>query len=165
MIGLALLVPAIAAINRVRGGGCSFISSLPGHARFYAAAMVAAVSALVVGPIDGLVVGACYLAWALLPWGRWYDLGALEGYPNRPLSPVETIVNRLSGGEDAIAFTIRNLVGMLPAAALINPLFLILPAFQLAAYGAAWKWAPAAPIRLAEYLTGALWGAFIWALA
>lgn len=163
MIWLAALVILGAAINRLRGGGCPFFSKLPGHTRFYAAALMGLI-ALPAGPIDAALVALCYLAWAMLPWGHWYDLGALEGYPNRPMSPVETIVSRLAGGEDAIAFTIRNLVGMLPAAVLLNPLFLILPAFQLAAYGVGWKMAPRAPIRLAEYLTGALWGVFIWIL-
>jgi hypothetical protein len=163
MIWLAALVIGGAAINRVRGGGCPFFSKLPGHTRLYAAAMLGLL-ALPAGPIDAALVALCYLAWATLPWGHWYDLGALEGYPNRPLSPFEAIISRVAGGDDATAFTIRNVLGMLPAAVLLNPLFLILPAFQLAAYGAGWKMAPTGPIRVAEYLTGAIWGVFIWIL-
>jgi hypothetical protein len=164
MLELLGLCGAIAAINRLRGGGCPFFSKLPGHTRYYAAALVAAVSFIAVGWMDALLVGACYLAWALLPWGRWYDLGALEGYPNRPPTRFETLISRVAP-DDAVAFTLRNCIALLPAAALLHPLFLGLALFQTAAYGIGWKYSPAAPIRTAEYLTGAIWGVFIWGLA
>lgn len=164
MLELALLLPVMAAINRVRGGGCSFFSRLPGHTRFYASGLMALTAApLVSGPIEGVLVGVAYLCWSWLPWGRWYDLGALEGYPNRPPSRFEELLSKVAK-DDATAFTARNLLGLIPAAVLLSPLFLLLALFQTAAYGVGWKLAPTAPIRLAELLTGALWGFFVWAL-
>lgn len=162
MISLVWLALSLAAINRVRGGGCSFFNHLPGHTRLWAAALVA-VACIPVGVVDAIVVAACYLAWAFLPWGRWYDLGALEGYPNRPPSRFEEILSSWFS-EDATAFTIRNIIGLAPAAVLVHPLFLLLALFQTAAYGLGWSMSTKAPIRTAEYLTGALWGLFVWLL-
>lgn len=160
---LLSMMVGVAFTNRMRGGGCPFISRLPGHPRFYAAGIVGALS-MWWGLVAALTAGACFLAWSALPWGRWYDLGALEGHPNRPMSPFEALLERLTGEEDALTFTLRNLLALVPAAVLISPLFLTLALFQTAAYGVGWKMAPAAPIRLAEYLTGTLWGVFLWAL-
>lgn len=164
MISLLWLCATIAAINRVRGGGCSFFTRLPGHARFYAAALVAAVSFVPAGPVDAGLAGLCFLAWSWMPWGRWYDLGALEGDPDREETWFEAIVRKVSRGHDSIAFLIRNLVGLVPAAILLHPAFLLLAGFQTAAYGIGWRWGGVGAIRLAELLTGAVWGVFIWAL-
>jgi hypothetical protein len=161
MISLALLAGAMAAINRFRGGGL-WADRLPGHPRFYAAALVAAVSFLAVGPLDAAIVAGCFLAWSLLPWGRWYSLGR-GVVPGREPSDFEIIIGRLPN--DYARFTMRNAVGLIPAVAFINPLFLLLALVQTAAYEAGWRLSPATPIRTAELLTGAAWGAFIWWLA
>ena len=164
MISLAYFILTLAAINRARGGGCPFFSRLPGHTRFYAAALVAAVSFPWKGPLDAALVGLCFLAWSWLPWARWYDLGALDGEPNRPETWLEAWIAKISFGQDAIAFTLRNLLALVPAAILLSPAFLLLAPFQTAAYGLGWRLDRAQAIRLAEYLTGAVWGVFIWAL-
>lgn len=164
MISLAYFILTLAAINRMRGGGCAFFNRLPGHTRLYAAALVAAVSVVWKGPLDGALVGLCFLAWSFPPWGRWYDLGALDDEPNRPETWFEAWIKKFAFGEDAVAFTLRNLVALMPAAILLSPAFVLLAPFITAAYGLGWKLDRARAIRLAEYLTGALWGVFVWAL-
>lgn len=164
MISFLWLVSTLAAINRVRGGGCSFFTRLPGHARYYAAALVMAVSFVPAGPVDALFAGLCFLFWSLMPWGRWYDLGALDEEPGRPETWFEKAISRLSRGSDGAAFLIRNVLGLVPAALLLHPAFLLLAGFQTAAYGIGWRWGGLGAIRLAELITGAFWGVFIWAL-
>lgn len=111
------------------------------------------------------LVAVSYLCWAWPPHGRWYDLGALEGEPNRPETWFEAWINKAAlGTTDAVAFTLRNIIGVIPAAILLSPLFLLLPLFQTAAYGVGWQVDRVQAIRIAEYLTGAIWGVFIWAL-
>lgn len=161
MISLPVLVAALAAINHARGGGF-FADRLPGHPRFYAAPAVWFVCVLFIGPFDALAVAVSYLVWSLAPWGSWFKLG-------RGTHPDETwfeaAVSKVSFGSDHVAFTLRNLLCLIPAAALIDPLFLGLALVQTAAYEAGWRLSPAAPIRTAELLTGAAWGAFVWWLA
>lgn len=154
----AILIPAISAINRFRGGGL-YADRLPGHPRFYAAALVAAVSFLAVGPFDAALVGLCFLAWSWLPWGDWYDLGRLPGRPDAS-NDFEIIIGRLPN--DHARFTMRNLVGLIPAIAFLNPLFLLLAPLRTAAYEIGWRVTPKTPTVTGEWVTGALWGAFIW---
>ncbi len=156
----AILVPALSAINRFRGGGlCA--DRLPGHPRLYAAALVAAVSFLAVGPFDAALVGLCFLAWSWLPHGRWFDLGRMpDDYVERKPSDFEIIIGRLPN--DHARFTMRNLVGLIPAIAFLNPLFLLLAPLQTAAYEIGWRVTPKTPTVTGEWITGALWGAFIW---
>lgn len=163
MIGLLWLAATVAALNRVRGGGCPIFNRLPVHTRIPAAALVAAVSFPVVGPLDAALVGLCYLAWSFPAWGRWYDLGALDTEPNRPPNQFELLIARITD-EDAVAFTIRNVVALIPAMVALHPAFILLALFQTAAYGIGWKWGGLRAIPHAEYLTGAIWGVFIWAL-
>lgn len=162
MIGL-FLVPAFAVINRFRGGGL-YADRLSGHPRFYAAALVAAVSFWAVGPVDALVVAACFLAWSWLPWGRWFDLGRMpaDAVARKP-NDFEIIINRLPN--DHARFTMRNAVGLVPAIALLNPLFLLLAPAQTLAYEIGWRVTPRTPTVTGEWLTGALWGLFVWWLA
>jgi hypothetical protein len=77
----------------------------------------------------------------------------------------EAAVSKVSFGSDHVAFTLRNLICLIPAAILISPFFLLLSLVQTAAYEAGWRMTPASPIRTGELLTGAAWGAFIWWLA
>lgn len=159
----AILIPALSAINRFRGGGL-YADRLPGHPRLYAAALVAAVSFFAVGPFDAALVGLCFLAWSWLPWGRWFDLGRMpDNYVERKPNDFEILINRLPN--DHVRFTVRNLIGLIPAAALISPLFLLLAPAQTAAYEAGWRITPKAPTVTGEWLTGALWGLFVWWLA
>ena len=103
----------------------------------------------------------CFLAWSWLPWGHWYDLGRMG--PPTAGNDFEILINRLPN--DHVRFTVRNLIGLMPAAALISPLFLLLAPAQTAAYEAGWRMSPKTPTVTGEWITGALWGAFIWWLA
>ncbi len=153
-----------AAVNHARGGGFG-ASLLPGHARFYAAPAMGLASFPFVGPLDGFLVALCFLVWSLAPWGRWYDLGRLSPtYVDREETWFEAAVMRVAGN-DHIAFTVRNLVCLLPAAILLSPLFLLLAPAMTLAYEVAWRATPSAPIRTGELITGAMWGALIaWSL-
>lgn len=155
------MVPVFAAINRLRGGGF-FADKLPGHPRLYAAVLAAFASALFIGPLDAVVVAACFLAWSWLPWGSWYGLGR---FPHPDETRFEAFVTKVSFGSDHVAFTVRNLIGLVPAAALISPLFLLLAPAQTLAYEIGWRTSRAAPTITGEWLTGALWGLFVWWLA
>ena len=160
MITLPILVISLALINHARGGGY-FADRLPGHPRYYAAPAVAFICALFVGPFDALLVGVSYLVWSLAPWGSWFGLGRL---PHPDESWFEAAVSKVSFGSDHVAFTLRNLICLIPAAILVSPFFLLLSLVQTAAYEAGWRLTPAAPVRTGELLTGAAWGAFIWGL-
>ena len=161
MIFLPFLMLGLAVVNYARGGGF-FADRLPGHPRYYAAPAVWFLCALFIGPFDGLFVALAYLAWSLAPWGSWYGLGR---FPHPDETWFEAAVSKVSFGSDHVAFTLRNLLCLIPAAVLIDPLFLGLAFVQTAAYEAGWRLSPATPIRTAELLTGAAWGAFIWWLA
>lgn len=160
---LAALAAACAVINRFRGGGL-YADRLPGHPRFYAAVAVALVTMLVADPFQAAIVGGCYLAWAILPHGRWYDLDRLpDDFVARRPNDFEILIGRLPN--DHIRFTVRNLIALIPAAFLISPLMLLLAPAQTAAYEIGWRTTPRVPTVTGEWITGALWGGFIWWLA
>lgn len=155
----ALFVAALAVLNRVRGGGFG-AEHLPGHPRFYVAPAVALLSLLVVPWPAAILAGVCYLAWSMLPWGRWFDLGRLATDPPRRPSQFENGIELLFD-TDLQRFTARNLVAFLPAAILLTPFAAPAAFVQTLLYEVAWRLSPSAPIRLAEILTGALWGVLI----
>lgn len=158
-----LLVPAMALVNRARGGGL-YADRLPGHPRYYMAVLVAALTFPFIGPIDAVAVAISWLAWAMLPWGRWFDLDrmppdAVQRTPNA----FENLINRLPN--DHVRFTARNLIALIPASVLISPLMLALALVQTAAYEFGWRTTPKTPTVTGEWITGAAWGAFLWWLA
>lgn len=157
MLGI-LLISALATINRFRGGGL-YADRLPGHPRFYASVLVAAVVFPVVGWLNALLVGSCFLLWSWLPWGEWYDLGRIPGEPSGS-NTFERILNILPG--DHLRFTVRNAIGLIPAIVFLHPLFLLLAPAQTIAYEAGWRVTPRTPTVTGEWITGALWGAFVW---
>ncbi len=156
----AVLIPLMALINRARGGGL-YADRLPGHPRFYMAAATGLVTFPFIGPWDAAVVAACWLVWAFLPWGRWYDLDRLaDDYVQRKPNDFEILINRLPN--DHVRFTVRNLIALIPAAVMISPLMLLLSPVQTAAYEFGWRTTPKTPTVTGEWITGAAWGAFIW---
>ena len=165
-IGLALaFVVLLAILNRVRGGGFGG-DRLPGHPRYYVAAAVGAASCIFIPWAEAVLVALCYLAWSLLPWGRWADLGRLHpDYVDeiRKPSGFEVLVGRLPN--DHVRFTARNAVALVPAVVLIHPAFCLLALAQTAAYELGWDMAPQRSYEPQELLTGALWAAFIVILA
>jgi hypothetical protein len=160
----AAFVVALMALNRVRGGGL-YGDRLPGHPRFYVAPAVALLYWPLAGGPNAVAAGVGFLVWSWLPWGRWYDLGRIpEGYMGaiRPPSAFERWVNGIAPN-DYLAFTLRNVLGLLLAAILLHPAVLLLAGVQLAAYEAGWRLWPATPISLGEGLTGMGWGvALVW---
>ena len=160
MLSLAVLVVAFALINRARGGGL-YAEHLPGHPRFYAAPIAMFVSAPFVGPIDAVLVGVSFLFWSLLPWGAWYDLGRLPR--DFPATWFEESIERLPN--DHVRFTARNIIALIPGAILLGwPLLLLAPA-QTVVYEIGWRRTPQTPTVTGEWLTGAMWGVFVWFLA
>jgi len=150
-----------AIINHARGGGFG-AEHLPSHPRYYAAAAVALLTLLTASPVTALTVGICFLAWAWLPWGEWYDLGRLpDRWPARTPNRFERTLTDFARGNDHIAFLVRNAIGLVPATLLVSPLFLLLAFVQVAAYEIGWRVTPKTPIRTGELLTGAAWGAMI----
>lgn len=148
------LIPLISILNRVRGGGF-YADKLPGHPRFY----VTVVIGLLCWPLYGwkmaLYIAVSYLAWSLLPWGSWYGLGRFD---HEDESMFEKAITRMSFGNDHLAFAIRNVISLVPAAILINPWMFVLSPIQTMLYELSWIKRPATPITPAELLTGAAWG-------
>lgn len=160
---LAALALACAVLNRFRGGGL-YAEHLPGHPRFYVSAAIGIMCWLVFGWMTALAVAASYLAWSFLPWGRWYDLGRLpDDFVARKPNDFEILIGRLPN--DHVRFTVRNLIALLPAAVLMSPLMLLLAPAQTAAYEIGWRTTPRVPTVTGEWITGAMWGGFIWWLA
>lgn len=170
---IAIWIAALAfacAINAARGGRFPVINDLPGHTRLWATLAFVLLTGAVTWWRDAhwstsLIWGACYLAWAQLPWGRWFDLnhGSLPDAVPRPPSAFERFVERIAP-EDHSAFALRNAIGLIPAAVLISPFMLVLVAAQHAAYWIGWKASKTQPIAIAEYITGVAWGVAIMVL-
>lgn len=161
------VILAGAILNLVRGGAFG-ADRLPGHPRYLAAAAFAVVALLEVAPLEAAAFGLSFLAWAWLPWGRWFDLGRMpDDYVDqvRPANWFEKTLGLLPS--DRLRFTARNLVGLLPAAFMIGPplAWCAIALLQTAAYELAWRLYPAAPIRRAEFIVGAMWGGALIAAA
>ena len=168
MIDLALVlvfIVLLAILNRVRGGGFGG-DRLPGHPRLYVAAVVGVGSCSVVPWHTAASAALVYLAWSLLPWGRWADLGRLApGHVDAVRAPsrFEMLIGRLPN--DHVRFTARNALALIPAMILIHPAFILLSLAQTAAYEIGWELAPQRSFEPQELLTGALWAVFIVVLA
>ena len=150
-----LAVPALAFINRVRGGGCKFFNEFPLHTRVWASLMVFIVLVPMTTLVTAAALAGAWFIWALLPWGRWYDLGRMANDPERKNTWLEAQLSKV--GNDHVAFTLRNVIALVPAA-IISPYFMILAFLQTLIYEAAWTFWPSNPIRMAEYIMGAAWG-------
>lgn len=158
MSALVLIVASI--LNAARGGRYAVISQLPGHTRLWASLGFGLLAlAWTLDPLKSLTWAGCYLFWAFLPWGRWFDLGHSPTLPDRPASWFEKAIEKVAGDDDHLAFALRNAVGLIPAAVLISPFIFALVAWQHASYAFAWFIAYRRAIEVAEYLTGLAWGA------
>ncbi len=148
-----------AAVNAARGGRYAFVNRLPGHTRLYAALAFALLALAVTrDPARAALWGGCYLFWAVLPWGRWFDLNHATTLPDRAPSWFEKAVEKASGGDDNIAFAIRNALALLPAAILLSPFILALVAVQHGSCALGWAITKSRAIEAAEYFTGLGWG-------
>lgn len=147
-----LLLPALAVLNRVRGGGFGG-QYLPGHPRFYVAPAVAVLDLWSGG--TGLM-GLAYLVWSLLPWGHLMCLGRWA--PSRPMSPLETECLAMARGNVWVAFGLLHMVGLVPAM-FVSPVAFLMPPVIVGIYEAFWR-SPAdkSSVMWPEMGVGVLWG-------
>lgn len=160
----ALLIFMCAILNHIRGGGFGSDALLKPHPRFYVAPLMGLLAAN--GPYTMVCVSIGFLIWSWLPWGRWADLGRFaEGYPDyRPYSKFETLVERYTPKSDYVRLGVRHLIALLPLAATVNPLFGLMAPLFVISYELGWRFFPNMPYRVGEFLSGAVWGLFIWML-
>ena len=171
VVNAAILILLATAINRARGDDRWKPAWLPGRALFYCGIMLGLASLLVAEPRIALAWGVAYLIWGGFAWGHWFDLGRLpDNYGREPPKGLERIIHEWAGGNDHIALFLRHLIFALPALGLVSfglwswvPLALTVPfaALIVGGYELGWRLTPKQPIRTAELLTGALWGALI----
>ena len=154
----ALLIPALAVLNRVRGGGF-WADRLPGHPRFYVAPAIAVLCLPVMPWLKAVEAGACYLVWSFLPWGHLMCLGKF--IPPRPMSPIESSCLEVVKGDYLVALMLLHLIGLLPMAFLVSPLAFLAPIPIGLSYALGWSVTPATAIRTAEILVGAVWGVLL----
>lgn len=172
MIALALLILIAAALNRARGDASWMPSWLPGRALYYASAGIGIASLLCAEPRIAAAWAIAYLLWGVPAWGRWFDLNRLpDGWARagEEMTLFERWITELSAGNDHLAMFFRHLL-VFPGLLLVSfglwswvPVLLAIPfaALALGCYELGWRLAPKQPIRTAELLTGALWGALI----
>jgi hypothetical protein len=172
LIALAVIA-SCCVLNRVRGGGILPLWPLPGRPLYVVSPLIGLVSWALWPWQIALCWIAAYVVWAVWAWGMIFDLGRQpDGYGRGSLvskDPVEGLAMAMSFGSDHLAMFWRHLM-ILPGLALVGyfagnlwfmaaaPLF---SAAVVGAYETGWRVAPANPIRLAELLTGVLWGGLI----
>jgi hypothetical protein len=158
---IALTIPALALLNRIRGGLLfPWIGNPPGRVGWYCAPLVFLTAWLVIPWMSALIFAGAWLVWSLPGWGQWYGLGRpiASGVPSK----WEALVDNLCLGNDYAAFTLRNTVLVLPLA-LLSPWLVLLGPLQTVAYEIGWRIDRKAGSAYGELLTGALWGAALCA--
>lgn len=170
MLSVMYVIVLCAILNRFRGGGVISYDLL-GHRRFWVTPFMAAVFYVMPNTTvqDALFFGACWLLWAILPWGRWYTLGRGErhwsGTPDKFEQAIERIGDRASNPiiNDHICLSIRNILALLPTL-IISPWIMPVIVLGMAiSYELPWRFFPdgkykEGPTGYGEYLTGAFWG-------
>lgn len=204
IVSIAVII-AMAAINRFRGGGIIPVSWFdpPGHRRFWATALVAGVAALwfgfnqevyfsmeIVGMSGGIVIrqplvavafSACWLIWAIPPWGRWYTLGWgyrwWSGPPDAFESAIEAVTSKITRFDprlqyeprrslrrtldDHLCLALRNVLACLPLALIFGPMSALIVIIGMnISYELAWGsiHEEDGPTAHGELGTGAFWG-------
>ncbi|WP_448952111.1 hypothetical protein [Labrys neptuniae] len=171
----ALLIPAFAIVNHVRGGGGLFgsrivalLQKIPGNGDLHAAPFVALMAWLagvtafgLPGWASCLLFALCWLAWSTPAWGFLQPLGRDQGPTNvRQPSWYEALFIRWSFGSPYLAYGYRTTLFLIPTAICFGWPWLILGPLQVAAYEIGWRLRqPGIPVG--ELITGALWGAFL----
>lgn len=166
---IVLVVMLSTLINHVRGGGGLFgaavsgaIGRIPGRPIYYTWVLMGLVAWLVVPWQYAITTALTNLTWGLLPWGRWFRIGAR---PRKEEHDWFTdAVEQIGGDDDFFCFALRNAVALMPAALLI---FAPMPALsgliflQPLAYLGVQVFSGDDNIGWCELLTGAIWGALI----
>lgn len=158
---------AMAFLNRCRGDDTWKPEWLPGRALFWVSPVVGLIATALHGWELGLLFAVGYLAWGAPAWGYLQLLGRYV-YDKHP-TELESRLLDLASGDVHIALGLRHMFA-LPAfvgVALLTGVWTFVlwaPLFALAvvaAYETAWRTQPRAPIIIAEYAAGALWGVVI----
>jgi len=152
------LIPLMAFLNRVRGGGFG-AALLPGHPRFYVAALLAVAVWCVAPWTAGLAAGLAYLAWAFLPWGHLMCLGHYA--PDREISKLEGWCLDIAQERYLPALALLHLIGLLPAFIIVSVFAPLFAVGFAGAYWLGWRYWPQTPTVPAELIVGALWGVMI----
>lgn len=147
----------MAVVNRFRGGGFG-AQYLPGHPRFWVTPIVAMLALFLVGPLQAVLMALAYLVWCWPPWGYLMTLGRTTP-AGRDISLVEQLCLDAALGNIWAALMLRHAFGMLPAMFVVSPFAILAAPLIVIAYELGWRITPLAPIRTAELLTGAIWGA------
>lgn len=166
----AALIPALAVLNRFRGGGYG-AAVLPGHPRWYVWPLWSAAGWLVGYP--WWLLGPAYLVWSNIPWGRWFRLGrSPRSLTGREPRAIERVVEGIAGASDHVALFLIHALALVPVAlacsALLNwgwpdPWAALagvgVAALVVLTYELAWRFAPPnSAISTAEHGVGALFG-------
>lgn len=159
------IILGMAILNHVRGGAWGG-SYLPGRALFWVTPAVGLLAWTVFAWHAAIIVAVAYFAWGVGPWGRWFALGFKPRVVREKLGWFERGIEAVSGDDDLFAFTLRNMICLLPASVMLHPLFIFLAPVQLGCYYVPWAYfKDFRAIGYAEVATGAAWGVFIVGLS
>ncbi|WP_029031538.1 hypothetical protein [Salinarimonas rosea] len=180
----ALVVLAVAVLNRVSGGGVEALGDPPGRRLWYVSGVLALLAAVHLRrfrpwrealTLAGWLAGS-YLVWRTFEWGTIFDLGRLPS--EEPRSPFGDLF--FVFGSDAANLWVRMAVALVPGviagawlarrrilgrslrALLLGWLALATALFL--AYRSAWRLTEQVPILHAELIAGAAWGVVLLSL-
>lgn len=113
----AALLPLM-VFNRIRGGGMSSMTDrLPGRALYYVGAIVGSLTAALLDPLLGLIVGIGFIFWGAPGWGLWFDLhrhDEEQKHDRRHEDLFVRVMNAVSFGSDHVAMFLRLSLFLLP---------------------------------------------------
>ena len=162
----ALILLCAAVLNHIRGGGGLFriswlIDKVPGRPLYWVSLLIGLLALPVMPWQYATAFGVGYLIWGSAEWGRWFSLGHMpRGANGKPPSWFAVLIEDVAGPNDYVAFTLRNVLMLLPLS-LIFPVMLAFGPLQTGAYAMGWRLAPDNGIGVSELLTGSLWGVAI----
>lgn len=166
---LLLLIPAFAIVNHIRGGGgllparvAALLDKIPGNGDMHAAPFVALMAWLAGFPaLSAALFALCWLAWSTPAWGFLQGLGRGPG-PTDVRAPSWYEALFLKTENPWVAFGLRTTLFLIPMALCFGWPWLLLGPLQVAAYEIGWRLRQPG-IAYGEIMTGALWGAFLFA--
>jgi len=155
------------------GGKVGFVNRLPSRPLTWAIPLVAMAAYLIsFNLIYTAVVTFAFSVWRFPGWGLWFDLNQLDQTDDpRNHRFFEGLLNKVSLGNDYVAFTLRHLIFIIPGLVLFCTLYghyqIILPVAMLFSIGMTMVYHVSYLINrqfgvpIAELLTGPVWGVFI----
>ncbi len=170
-------LPVFMVFNRIRGGGMSSLTDqLPGRALYYVSAIFGALTAVILDPVLGLVVGLGFLIWGAPGWGLWFDLHRhddLQIDDRRRNSLFVKVMSFVSFGSDHLALFLRLGLFVLPTLGVWcvlsgSGLWLLAAAVPFAALGVGayeLRFRTSFGNTLSELIIGGLWWALVLTMA